>query len=103
MKTFQYVGGPAQTGVTLKDGTALLMHKGRTYTIDETSEYAQTLLAKKNPQNGFPAPWLVEVPSETIAEARTPEIPESEPEAASGEESIEQEDENQKSQQKRRR
>lgn len=66
MKTFQYVGGPAQTGATLRDGTQLLMHKGRCYILDESSEYIRTLLAKRN-ANGMTAPWLVEV--ETPPEA----------------------------------
>lgn len=63
MKRFKYLGGPAQTGVTLKDGTSLLMHKGKDYDLDETSEYVQTLLAKRN-ANGMPSPWLMEVESD---------------------------------------
>lgn len=60
MKTYIYVGGPTINGFTSRDGTQILLHKNKTYRLDENDVYIKTMLAKKD-ANGMPAPWLVEV------------------------------------------
>jgi hypothetical protein len=48
------------TSVKMREGSELTLHQGQTYTLDNTNEYVQTLLNKKD-ANGMAASWLVEI------------------------------------------
>lgn len=81
MKTFLYLGGPAINGATFRDGTQIMLHRGKHYELDETDPYIRTMLAKRD-ERGMAAPWLQEVePDEVVTEEEIPTEEETESES----------------------
>lgn len=76
-RTYRYEGEAPMNGVTLRDGTQTLLHKGKEYEFDDKEPFVLNLLGKRNAQ-GMPRPWLVEVPKATQAKAPEPHETESE-------------------------